>query len=331
LSTGQHSDLEVNAFGSTSPPRVLRSNLIGFNTNSGLIESPIGSPDADGNLIGGPINGAIDPLLGPLADNGGPTLTHALLPGSPAINAGDPAAMPGEGGVPVHDQRGAPFTRVYGGRIDIGAVESQPWNMLIGDYNLNGVVDAADYGVWRDEMENGIGTVTHADGNGDGAVDEWDFLVWRNNYGATLADLSAPGGILAAPGIILAAPAAAVAIVADPPQPSEVARPLALATTSFVGAGDNSGLHVARRAGRAMAPRVADETALRRDQLLATWAASLTRPADRLDPGDALARGRRHANEPSANAEVLAVDRVFSRMGTMNSGRIAGKLRLQSL
>jgi len=36
--------------------------------------------------------GIIDPLLGSLADNGGPTLTHALLAGSPAINAGDPAA-----------------------------------------------------------------------------------------------------------------------------------------------------------------------------------------------------------------------------------------------
>ena len=31
-----------------------------------------------------------DPMLGPLQDNGGPTLTHALLTGSPAIDAGDP-------------------------------------------------------------------------------------------------------------------------------------------------------------------------------------------------------------------------------------------------
>jgi hypothetical protein len=43
-----------------------------------------------------------DPLLGPLADNGGPTLTHALLPGSPAIDAGD------NGGCPAFDQRGSP-------------------------------------------------------------------------------------------------------------------------------------------------------------------------------------------------------------------------------
>ena len=36
-----------------------------------------------------------DPLLAPLGDYGGPTQTLALLPGSPAINAGDPAALKG--------------------------------------------------------------------------------------------------------------------------------------------------------------------------------------------------------------------------------------------
>ena len=64
-----------------------------------------------------------DPLLGPLADNGGPTLTHALLPGSPAIDAGDPIAVAGQNGVPVFDQRGAGFERVFGGRLDIGSYE----------------------------------------------------------------------------------------------------------------------------------------------------------------------------------------------------------------
>ncbi len=56
-----------------------------------------------------------DPLLGPLADNGGPTLTMALLPGSPAIDAGDTIAAP-----PV-DQRGVP--RTFGQAADIGAFE----------------------------------------------------------------------------------------------------------------------------------------------------------------------------------------------------------------
>jgi hypothetical protein len=92
------------------------------------------SPDVDGTVTanyclirdqsGATISGAnnlptgTDPLLGPLGDHGGPTLTMALLPGSPAINAGsNPAAL-------TNDQRGAGFARVNGGAIDIGAFES---------------------------------------------------------------------------------------------------------------------------------------------------------------------------------------------------------------
>ena len=56
-----------------------------------------------------------DPRLGPLADNGGPTFTHALLPGSPAIDAGITA--PGV----TSDQRGVP--RPQGAAPDIGAFE----------------------------------------------------------------------------------------------------------------------------------------------------------------------------------------------------------------
>ena len=56
-----------------------------------------------------------DPMLGPLADNGGPTWTVALLPGSPAIDAGDDAAAP------PTDQRGVP--RPFGAASDIGAYE----------------------------------------------------------------------------------------------------------------------------------------------------------------------------------------------------------------
>ena len=58
-------------------------------------------------------------LLGPLANNGGPTLTHALLAGSPAINAGNPSFT----APPDFDQRGSGFTRKVGSRIDIGAFE----------------------------------------------------------------------------------------------------------------------------------------------------------------------------------------------------------------
>jgi len=62
------------------------------------------------------------PLLGPLADNGGPTFTHALLVGSPAIEMGSPAA-PGSGGTACEatDQRGV--ARPDGPRCDVGAFE----------------------------------------------------------------------------------------------------------------------------------------------------------------------------------------------------------------
>ena len=81
------------------------------------------SDDNGGGFLNGPgdqIN--TDPLLGPLQNNGGPTLTHALLPGSPAIDRGNPSFTP----PPDYDQRDCPFVRVFNGRIDVGSFESQP-------------------------------------------------------------------------------------------------------------------------------------------------------------------------------------------------------------
>ena len=77
-------------------------NLIG-NTNGGT------GFGASGDLLN------LNPALGQLADNGGPTWTHALLANSPAINWGD------NGVAPATDQRG--FPRIGDGRADIGAFE----------------------------------------------------------------------------------------------------------------------------------------------------------------------------------------------------------------
>jgi hypothetical protein len=94
----------------------------------------IGSGSAAGEFVEPGDKAGADPRLGPLADNGGFLLpdgnrisTHALLAGSPALDAGNPSARPGIDGVPLLDQRGEPFGRVAGqrnGRIDIGALES---------------------------------------------------------------------------------------------------------------------------------------------------------------------------------------------------------------
>ncbi len=82
----------------------------------------LSSDDAGGYLTGPGDQINTDPLLGPLQNNGGPTFTHALLPGSPAIDAGDPNFSP----PPFNDQRGCSFDRVFNGRIDIGSFETQP-------------------------------------------------------------------------------------------------------------------------------------------------------------------------------------------------------------
>lgn len=138
-----------------------------------------------GNQIG--VGAFLDPQIAPLANNGGPIMTHALLAGSPAMDAGDPAAMAGVGSVPQFDQRGAPFTRVASGRIDIGAFESQPAGpALPGDYNRNNVVDAADYALWRNTLTQTVPTFSGADGDGDGTIGQGDLNVWRAHFGQTI-------------------------------------------------------------------------------------------------------------------------------------------------
>lgn len=57
-----------------------------------------------------------DPMLGALADNGGPTWTHALPPDSPAVDTGDDNGQ-------AFDQRGTGFPRIVGKAADIGAYE----------------------------------------------------------------------------------------------------------------------------------------------------------------------------------------------------------------
>ena len=87
-------------------------NLVGDGTGAGGLT-------AAGDQVGSAA-APIDPRLGPLQDNGGPTQTMALLPGSPAIDAGDNSLSPGP-----YDQRGPGYPRIVDGIIDIGAFESQ--------------------------------------------------------------------------------------------------------------------------------------------------------------------------------------------------------------
>jgi hypothetical protein len=133
-----------DAFG---PFASLGHNLIGKTDDSS------GWTDAD---LTGKKASPLDPQLGPLQANGGPTQTAALLPGSPALDAGDITYSPGP-----NDQRGDGFSRIVNGMIDIGAFEVQGGNSAApprgtgtrvarlgqNDLALNGIVPQS---MWED-------------------------------------------------------------------------------------------------------------------------------------------------------------------------------------
>jgi parallel beta-helix repeat protein len=99
-------------------------DLLGLLTSQGhnLIGDGTGGSGYDPTDLVGTADNPIDPLLGPLADNGGPTQTLALLPESPARNAGDSTHAPD------FDQRGPGYARVVNGLTDIGAFEVQTYD-----------------------------------------------------------------------------------------------------------------------------------------------------------------------------------------------------------
>jgi autotransporter-associated beta strand protein len=123
----------------------IRNSIVAGNTAPTAVDIDASGGPVTGsgtNLIGdnssvetefpaGPLVGTavlpIDPALAPLADNGGPTETMMLLPGSLAIDAGIASGL-----LPITDQRG--FTRVLAGGLDLGAYETSA-----GSYNLDGL------------------------------------------------------------------------------------------------------------------------------------------------------------------------------------------------
>ena len=134
-------------YNSSDSPATITNTILAGNTSSGsgpdcttfssitsgghnLVGDMIGCniTAVAGDLLGpGP---SINPLLGPLADNGGPTFTHALQTGSPAIDAGSPAGCFDMSERLVLDQRGQArhIAGTIGGaeRCDIGAFELVP-------------------------------------------------------------------------------------------------------------------------------------------------------------------------------------------------------------
>jgi hypothetical protein len=212
LTSSQRQDISGTAFA--------RYSLIGDDTGASVV-------DSGGNLIGD-ASTPIDPQLGPLANNGGPTRTHMPLTGSIVIDAGDPALMVGNDGVPPTDQRGLPFTRVFDGKlpagaqIDIGAVEKQDVSppLLLGDFNLDRSVDAADYTIWRDTLTTMVNPFGGADADGNGKIEEADYEIWKLHFGETLDPLGTAAGsgsveLVAATVVTLPAEPAAAPLAVD--------------------------------------------------------------------------------------------------------------------
>ena len=109
-------EIDITEFGSDAPLTVASTHSI-----IGTLGTGANLSDQGGTQL---ITTAGSLLLGPLAANGGPTLTHALLTGSPAIDTGG-TSLPAFTG-DQFDQRGAGFARIIGGFVDVGAYEYEP-------------------------------------------------------------------------------------------------------------------------------------------------------------------------------------------------------------
>ena len=99
---------------------VIASNNIG--NACSISGNSIFSSDSNSIIQNGNCGGlvrAVNPLLGPLADNGGPSLTHALLSDSPAINTGNNATCE------ATDQRGETRPLSSTNQCDVGAFERE--------------------------------------------------------------------------------------------------------------------------------------------------------------------------------------------------------------
>jgi hypothetical protein len=164
-------------------------DVVGVLTSQGynLIGDGTGGSGYDATDLVGMAGSPIDPLLGPLQDNGGPTQTRALLAGSSALNAGDPTLLG------VADQRGV----LRSGGVNIGAYRASATAFVLS------APDTVQAGVPFDvtvmavdpfgEVALGYtGTVTFGSSDGDPAV------VLPSDYTFTADDAGMvvfPGGV----------------------------------------------------------------------------------------------------------------------------------------
>jgi uncharacterized repeat protein (TIGR01451 family) len=155
-----------------------------FDVSYSLVENP-GTAEINDN--GGNIFG-VDPMLGALQDNGGPTFTMKPDNASQVVDAGDPAFTP----PPSTDQRG--FARVVGPAIDMGAVELNPGTVqfTIAAQNVNENAGTATVTASRTGGTDGPASVTvsvdgtsTATGGGNDYTFGGTVLNWADNDGTS--------------------------------------------------------------------------------------------------------------------------------------------------
>ena len=275
--------------------------------------APNGGADVNGtldslgnNLIGNPAGATgltardlvgLNPDLGPLQNNGGPTPTMALLPGSPAIDAGTTTSTL------ATDQRG--LTRVINGASDIGAFELQivaptadagnAYTIHSGDSLTLNALDSTDL--------NGD-TLTYSwDINGDGtfgdAVGATPTLTWAqltalgiearttpylvrvmvsDGYGPSHQIISAPVTLTVLPKLQVIAPAVPATSIALPHVTKTALQPVNEVTVTFAAAVNPSSfkkrvLTLTRNGGRNLINRRVTIVAVpARRQPIASWA-----------------------------------------------------------
>ena len=149
------------------------------------------------------------------------TSSNARIPQTVTVTAVDDAAVEGFHTSTITHTATSPDSN-YNGLAAINVIANVADNNF-GDYSKNGVVDAADYVLWRKTL--GSTWDLQADGSGNGFVDQADYTFWRSNYGAVVVPSGGSGsgsgaeadvGELTSPANLSAALAAASSVASSP-------------------------------------------------------------------------------------------------------------------
>ncbi|QDU89151.1 hypothetical protein Pla175_25380 [Pirellulimonas nuda] len=157
----------------------------------------VDGPDA-GSTLGDGVGETWDEAGG----SGPGVLAESFLLGSTSLAPTQSLALGSPvtpGGTPLIDFQ---FRRADTGAVISGLVEFVTGG-LTGDYNGDGAVNAADYTVWRDTLNQSVPAGTGADGDSNGVVGPADYTVWKNSFGLGAAVAAVEGSPVPEPAAVL--------------------------------------------------------------------------------------------------------------------------------